>query len=124
MGFGVVFGSFTRVVRRVQTVPVRYMGVMRGLFVVTFFVMFGSFVVVGGRMLVMFSSLLMVFCSFVAHGYPLSWRLLARPGLRCESARDSKGILDGHRSQFDESTEPSEKPGYFVVSRPPPMNES
>lgn len=65
MRVGVVFGGFAGMVRRMQPMSVGDMRVMRGLFVVTLFVVFGSFPVVSGRMFVVLSSFPMMFRSFV-----------------------------------------------------------
>ena len=55
--------------RRVQPVPVRYLGVMRGFFVIARLVVGRSLAVMFGCVFVMFSSLLMVFGAFVCHGF-------------------------------------------------------
>ena len=52
MRIGVVFGRFAGMVCRMKPVSVRDMRVVRGLFVVFFDVVFGSFAVVGRSMLV------------------------------------------------------------------------
>ena len=65
MRIGVVFGRFAGMVCRMKPVSVRDMRVVRGLFVVFFDVVFGSFAVVGRSMLVMVSSFIMMFRSFV-----------------------------------------------------------
>jgi hypothetical protein len=59
------FGGFAGMVRGMQAVAMRHVGVVRGLFVVTLAVMFGSFAVVCRSVLVMFRSFSMVIRSFV-----------------------------------------------------------
>jgi hypothetical protein len=65
MGVGVVFGGFAGMVCRMKAVSVRYMRVVRSLFVVLFGVVFSSFAVVSRSMLVVVSSFFVVFRSFV-----------------------------------------------------------
>ena len=65
MRVGVVLGCFAGVVCRMKPVSVRDMRVVRGLFVVLFDVVFGSFAVVGRSMLVVVSSFIVVIRSFV-----------------------------------------------------------
>jgi len=88
MGIGVVLGGFSGVVRRMQSVAVRDMSVVRGFLVIAFRMVFRSLAVVSRGVIVMFGSFSMVLDSFVVrHGsYPLSWRN-ARSGRYCRSAR-------------------------------------
>ena len=73
MGVGVVFGGFVGVVRRMKSVAVGDMRVVRSSLVIAFRMVFGSFAVVSRGVLVMFSSFYMVFGSFVVlHGSFLS----------------------------------------------------
>ena len=65
MGVGVVFGRLTGVVRRVQTMAVRNVRVMGGLFMVSIGMMFSRFAVVGRSMFVMFCGFSVVFSSIV-----------------------------------------------------------
>lgn len=65
MGVGVVFCRLPRMVCSVEPVAVRDVRVMSGLFVVSVGVVFGSFAVVSGRMLVMFSRFSVVVSSIV-----------------------------------------------------------
>jgi hypothetical protein len=84
VGVGVVFGGFAGVVRRMKSVAVRDMRVVRSLLVIPFGMVFGSLAVVSRGVLVMFSSFCMVFGSFVVlHGIILfSWRIpRGRPAL-------------------------------------------
>jgi hypothetical protein len=64
---GMMFGRFSRVVGSVLSVPVRYVSVVTGLLVISALVVLGSFTMVFRRVLVMFSRLVMVLCSFVCH---------------------------------------------------------
>jgi len=73
VGVGVVFGGFAGVVRRMKSVAVRDMRVVRSLLVIPFGMVFGSLAVVSRGVLVMFGSFSMVFGSFVMlHGSILS----------------------------------------------------
>ncbi len=65
MRVSVVLGRFAGMVCRMKPVPMRDMRVVRGLFVVLFDVVFGSFAVVGRSMLVVVSSFVVMFRSFV-----------------------------------------------------------
>ena len=78
---GVVFRGFARVMRGVQSVTVRHMGVVRGFFVVSVLVMFSRFAVVSSSVFVMFGGFSMMFGSFlVLHGsHPLSWSNFGLP---------------------------------------------
>ena len=88
MGVGVVLGGFTGVMRRMKPVAVRYMGVVGGLLVVPFRMVFGSFAVVSRGMLVMFSSFFVVFGSFVVlHRSILSLLEKCTDGQHCRAAR-------------------------------------
>ena len=88
MGVGVVLGGFAGVVRRMKSVAVRDMRVMRGLLVIPFRMVLGSLAVVRRGVLVMFSSFSVVFGSFVMlHGSILSPGEFARAGRHCRSAR-------------------------------------
>jgi hypothetical protein len=59
------FGGFAGVMRGMKAMTMRDVGVVRGLFVVSFLVMFGSLAVVSRSVLVVFGSFSMVFRSFV-----------------------------------------------------------
>jgi hypothetical protein len=67
--------GFGGVVRRVLRVAVRDVGVVSGLLVVAVRVVHGSFLVMPGRVLVMFGSLVMVFSRVIAHGDLLRTKL-------------------------------------------------
>jgi hypothetical protein len=72
VGFDVVLGSFGGVVGRVSVVSLGYMSVVGGGFVVARFMMFGSFFVVVGGMLVMLGCLGMMMRCFLRHDVFLS----------------------------------------------------
>lgn len=65
---GVVFGGLAGMMCRVQSMPMRDMGMVGGFFVISILVVCGSFAVVSRSVLVMFSSFSVVFGSFVGHG--------------------------------------------------------
>jgi len=65
VGIRMELGGFARVMGRMQPVSVSDVRVVRCLFVVPFFVVVGSFAVVGGRVLVMLSSFSVMFRSFL-----------------------------------------------------------
>ena len=70
---GMMLGRFSRVVGSVLSVPMRYVGVVTGLLVISTLVMFGRFTMVFRCVLVMFSRLVVVICAFVCHfGYPFN----------------------------------------------------
>jgi hypothetical protein len=88
MGIGMVFAGFAGMVCSMQPVPVSDMRVVRGFFVVALFVVFGSFPVVGRRMLMMFSSFSVMFRSFVVfHRISSFLENYAEPGGNAGSAR-------------------------------------
>ena len=62
---GMLLGSLTRVVGRLQSVPMRNLGMMASLLVISRFVMLGSFTMVFGRVLVMLGRFVVVFSAFV-----------------------------------------------------------
>jgi hypothetical protein len=62
---GMVLGGFGGVVRGMQAVSVRHVGMMRRFFVLSLLVMFAGLAVVGRRILMMFSRLIVMFHSFV-----------------------------------------------------------
>ncbi len=82
---GMMFGRFLRVMRGMGMMSLSYLGVVRCLFMVTGFVMLGSFAVVIGRVLMMIGGFGMVMCSFLRHGY-----FLSRQGFRVSS----RNLLD------------------------------
>jgi hypothetical protein len=63
--FGVHFGGVVLVLGRMQTVTVRYPGMMRGLFVIASFVMLGRLAVMLCRLLVMMRRLLVMLVNLV-----------------------------------------------------------
>jgi hypothetical protein len=63
----VEFGRFLRVVSRLDVVPVRQMGVVTGLFVVTRFVVLGRGLMVLSRLLVMMCRLGMMISALFRH---------------------------------------------------------
>ena len=65
MLFGVHLGGVVLVLGRMQTVTVRYPGMMRGLFVIASFVMLGRLAVMLCRLLVMMRRLLMMLVNLV-----------------------------------------------------------
>jgi hypothetical protein len=69
---GMMLGRFSRVVGSVLSVPMRYVGVVTGLLVISTLVVLGSFTMVFRCMLVMFSRLVVVICAFVFHSGYLS----------------------------------------------------
>jgi hypothetical protein len=62
---GMVLSGFGGVVGRMQAVSVRHVGMMRRFFVLSLLVMFAGLAVVGRRILMMFSRLIVMFRSFV-----------------------------------------------------------
>jgi hypothetical protein len=67
---GMMLGRFSRVVGSVLSVPMRYLGVVAGLLVISTLVVLGSFTMVSRCVLVMFCRLVVVICAFVFHfGY-------------------------------------------------------
>ena len=64
---GVRFRRFDGVVLGVVRVAVGGVGMVRGLFVIAGFVMFGGFLVMVSRFFVVFSGLVMMFCCFFGH---------------------------------------------------------
>jgi hypothetical protein len=62
---GMVLGGFGRVVGRMQAVSVGYVGMVCRFFVLSLVVMFAGLAVVGRRILMMFSRLIVMFHSFV-----------------------------------------------------------
>jgi hypothetical protein len=64
---GMMLGRFGGVVGSVLSVPVRYMSVVTGLLVIPALMMLGSFTMVFRCVLVMFSRLVMMLCTFVCH---------------------------------------------------------
>lgn len=81
VGFGMVFGGFAGMVRRMKSMAVCSVCVMGGLFVVTRRMMFGGCLMVSRSMLVMFCSFSVMFRSFVVlhRNIPLSWRHKRKP---------------------------------------------
>jgi hypothetical protein len=74
--FGVHLGGVVLMLGRMQTVTVRYPGMMRGLFVIAGFVVLGRLAVMLCRLLVMMRRLLMmlvnlVFCHVFLPRWPL-----------------------------------------------------
>jgi hypothetical protein len=65
---GVVLGRFLGVMRGMGMMSLRYLGVVRGFFVIAGFVMLGSFPVMIGRVLMMIGGFRVVMCSFLRHG--------------------------------------------------------
>ena len=72
VGLDVVLGSFGGVVGRVSVVSLGYMSVVGGGFMIARFMMFGSFFVVGGGMLMMLGCLGMMMGCFLRHDVFLS----------------------------------------------------
>jgi hypothetical protein len=73
MLIGMVFGGFLGVVLRVQGMAGCHMGVVRRLFVIACFMMFGGFAVMSRCVLVVFRCFLVVFCACVfTHKFRLS----------------------------------------------------
>ena len=72
MGFDVVLGSFRGMVGRVSVVSMGYMSVVGGGFMFARFMMFGSFFVVVGGMLMMLGCLGMMMRCFLRHDVFLS----------------------------------------------------
>jgi hypothetical protein len=64
---GMMLGRFSRVMGSVLSVPMRHVSVMTGLLVISTLVVLGSFTMVFRCVLVMFSRLVMMPCSFVSH---------------------------------------------------------
>jgi hypothetical protein len=62
---GVHFRGFLVMLGGMQLTPMRHLGMVRGLFVISGLVMLGGFAMVLGRMLVMLRSLLVVFVNVV-----------------------------------------------------------
>jgi hypothetical protein len=73
---GVMAACLDMMMFGVAGVPVRGMGMMRRLFVITGFVVLGGFAVMPGRVLVMFGRLVMMLHALmVAHiSLPVRWR--------------------------------------------------
>jgi hypothetical protein len=67
VGLDVMLGSFGRMVRGMRMMTVRGVSVVTRFFVISSFVVLGSFSVVAGGVLVMLSSLMMMLCGFVGH---------------------------------------------------------
>jgi len=68
MGAGVVLGDFTDVVRRMQSVAVRDMRMVRGLLMIPFRMVFGSLAVVSRGVLVVFGSFVVLHGSILCPG--------------------------------------------------------
>ncbi len=68
MFLGVIFRRLLRVVRGMGMMTLCYLCMVRRLFMIAGFVMFGSFPVVSGRVLMMIGGLRVVMCSFLRHG--------------------------------------------------------
>jgi hypothetical protein len=69
MLIGMMLRGFFDMVRRVQRVPVRHVGVVRRLFVVAGFMMGRGFAVMFGRRFMMMGSQMMMFNAFMCHGF-------------------------------------------------------
>jgi hypothetical protein len=67
MRFEVMLGSFLGMVRGMQVVSVRNVGIMRRLCVVPALMVPRGFFVMSGRMLMMLCSFQMMFCAILAH---------------------------------------------------------
>jgi len=79
--FDVGFSCFGTVVRSMGVMTVGQVGVMRGLFVTTRFVMLGCFLVVSGGMFVMLRRLMMMLCCLHGHNSPPT--ACVREAMRC-----------------------------------------
>jgi hypothetical protein len=66
---GMVLGGLFDMMRRLQCVAVRHVGVMRSLFVVAGFVVGRGFAVMFGCSFMMMGSLMMMFNAFMCHGF-------------------------------------------------------
>jgi hypothetical protein len=64
---GMMFRRFGRVVDRIDRVPVRYMGMMAGFFVIPIFVVFCGFTVMFRCLVVVLCSAVMMLYAFVFH---------------------------------------------------------
>jgi hypothetical protein len=62
---GVHFRGFLVMVGRMQVMPMRHLGMVRGLFVIAGLVVLGGFAMMLGCMLVMFRGLLVMFVNIV-----------------------------------------------------------
>ena len=69
MFFSVGLRGFFSVMLGMQMMPVRRMGVVRGLFMAATAVMFGRLAVVTGSVLVMFGGFVVMFSAFLAHRF-------------------------------------------------------
>jgi hypothetical protein len=70
VGVGVVLGGFFGVVRGLEMMAVRHVGVMAGFFVIAGFVVVGGRAMVLGGVLVMIGRLAMMIGAFFRHGNP------------------------------------------------------
>ena len=64
---GMMLSGFGRVVIGMLVMPMRYVGVMGSLLMISTLVMLSGFMMVPRRVLVMLSGFLMVICAFVGH---------------------------------------------------------
>ena len=79
---GVMLGGFAGVMRRMQSMAVRDMRMVRGRFVISLLVVMSSFAVVLGCMFVVLGGFQMMFGSFVVHRIILfSWRKRGPAGM-------------------------------------------
>jgi hypothetical protein len=69
---GMMLGSFSRVMGSVLSVAMRYVSVVTRLLMIPTLMMLGSFTMVFRCVLVMFSRLVMMLCTFVCHFVYLS----------------------------------------------------
>jgi hypothetical protein len=66
---GMVFGRLFNMMRRLQRMAVRHVGVMRRLFVVAGFMVGRGFAVMFGCSFMMMGSQMMMFNAFMCHGF-------------------------------------------------------
>jgi hypothetical protein len=72
---GMVFGRFRRMMRRMESVAVSDMGVVRCFLVISGFVMFGGLAMMNGSVFVVFGGFLVVLCTgMFTHRFYLSVR--------------------------------------------------
>ena len=86
--FGAVLGSLAGVMRGVVMMPLRHLGMMRGLFVVAGLVVPGSFAMMVGRVLMVLGGLGVVMGSFLRHScFPFACKI------PCKSIRNLVSIF-------------------------------